>query len=189
MKSNFFKYLIPRKDINFMNNKIETFYNTENYKLKLIRTSKVYNYSEYRFICTIEIYDKLDLLINSISTNEVEILKMLDNFYYSIENNMETYSFLNNTDSLGNYNSIKLDITWEMLVNDYIYTMNILKYSAIYSSFNTIASIPFYGLSDISQFLDLLYYTFLVNDVNISSYSIQDQLLTEEFSNRQFEDY
>lgn len=188
MKSNFFKYLIPRKDIDFMSNTIQTEYDTQDYKIKLIRNNKVYNYSTYKYICTIEIYNKVGLKIDTVSTNEIEIIKALDNLFYGIDNNTEVYCYLNNISNTGNYNSIKLDITYDPLFGDYVYILNILKFNIPLSLLTTIASINFYGLSDIYNFLDLMYMTFLVNNIDISNYNIEDNLISDEFTSLQLDD-
>lgn len=178
MKSYRFKYHIPRKDISFMNNKIETMWNTPDYKITFTRINKIYQSSSYKYICCINIKSILDIPIVNIKCTEIDIIKILDNFYYSLSNNIPTYCFFNNLDTSGNYNGIRLSINMSNF--EYVYSITILQYNISEETINEICSIDFSSLSDISNFLDLMYITFLVNNVNISEYHIEDSLLYPE---------
>lgn len=181
-KSSYFKYLFPRKEINFMNNnRIETMYTTKDYKIKFIRIPKFYNQSDYKFICYIEIYNILDILITKIKCTEIDIIKILDTMQYSLSNNCETYSFFNNIDSIGNYNGIKLNLNYNLGI--FNYSISILEYNYNNESVINLCNINFNDFSDIYNFLDLMYMTFLVNDIDITQYTtIQDCLLSDEFN-------
>ena len=179
MKSNFFKYLIPRKDDIFtMNDHIETIFTTKDYKIKLIRINKTYQYSSYKYICYIKVYTILDIEVCSIKCTEIDIIKLIDTLYYSIDNNCDTYSFFSNIDTTGIYHGIKLDISIDSYT--YRYNLSVLQYNVNMQSIITLVSITF-DLGNIYEFLDLLYMTYLVHDVNISDYNIEDLMLSDNF--------
>jgi hypothetical protein len=101
--------------------------------------------------------------------------------HYSLSNNCETYSFFNNIDSIGNYNGIKLNLNYKFGI--YNYSISILEYNYNNESVINLCNINFNDISDIYNFLDLMYMTFLVNDIDITQYTtIQDCLLSDEFS-------
>lgn len=141
--------------------------------------------NNFKFLCEYKIYNNINIPIIDIQCTEIDIIKLIDSFYYALENNLMDmiYTFpsistnstmkgfklemnpkiINNIGGIDSSNSVYKIIIFEYTNNEQIIKRAILK---------------FYDLSEIYNFLDLSYMVFLKEYYNQDS-NILNQIDTD----------